>query len=123
MPSKLNFDPQTEIPSLAGKVILVTGGTAGLGRETVLSFARHDASHIYFTGRSHSSADKLVEDVKAQSPSAKVIFISCDLASLVAVQKAAKELTSKTDRLDIVMANAGIMALPPGQTQDGYEIQ
>ncbi|EMC94066.1 hypothetical protein BAUCODRAFT_36537 [Baudoinia panamericana UAMH 10762] len=123
MAPKMHFNPSTEIPSLEGKVILVTGGTAGLGRETILSFAAHQPAHIFFTGRSQSSANSLIEAVRTTQPRTPVTFIPCDLASLAAVQKAAKDVLSQTDRLDIVMLNAGVMALPPGQTKDGYEIQ
>lgn len=123
MPGKLTFNPTNDIPSLSGKVILVTGGTAGLGRETVLSFAAHDPAHIFFTGRSQASADKLIQDIQVKSPKTPVTFVACDLATLASVQKAAKDLLSQTTRLDIAMMNAGVMALPPGQTQDGYEIQ
>ncbi|KAK5735766.1 hypothetical protein LTR17_007938 [Elasticomyces elasticus] len=123
MAPKLVFDPVKDIPSLSGKVILVTGGTAGLGRETVLSFAAHTPAHIFFTGRSKSSADSLVKEAKSKFPEAPITFVQCDLASLESVQKAAKSILEQTDRLDIGMLNAGVMALPPGLTKDGYEIQ
>ncbi|KAK5682195.1 hypothetical protein LTS10_005320 [Elasticomyces elasticus] len=123
MAPKLVFDPVKDIPSLSGKVILVTGGTAGLGRETVLSFAAHTPAHIFFTGRSQSSADSLVKEAKSKFPEIPVTFVQCDLASLQSVQKAAKSILEQTDRLDIGMLNAGVMALPPGLTKDGYEIQ
>lgn len=117
------FSPEKEIPDLGGKVIIVTGGTSGLGRETVLSFAGHNPAHIYFTGRSQPSADKAIANVASKYPKTPVTFIKCDLASLASVQAAAKQFLSKETRLDIFNANAGIMAVPPGLTQDGYEIQ
>ena len=120
---KIVFDAENEIPSLAGKVILITGGTAGLGYQTALSFAAHGPAHTYFTGRSESSADKLIEEVNTKFPSTPITFVQCDLASLDSVKQAAGELLSKTDRIDIVFANAGVMALPAGQTKDGYEVQ
>lgn len=123
MAPKLQYDPAKEIPSLADKVILVSGGTAGLGRETVLSFAAHTPAQIFFTGRSQASADSLIKDALARYPTTPVSFVRCDLASLESVQVAARELIAKADRLDLVMLNAGIMAVPPGLTKDGYEIQ
>lgn len=117
------FGPATSIPSLAGKVILITGGTSGLGRETVLSFASHGAQHIYFTGRSQSSADKLLSEVKQKFPSATVSFLQLDLASLESVKAGAAEFLRKEERLDILILNAGIMAVPPALTKDGYEVQ
>lgn len=50
-------------------------------------------------------------------------FLECDLASLASVQKAAKQFTSASARLDVLICNAGIMALPLGLTTDGYELQ
>lgn len=117
------FDPEKEIPSLAGKVILITGGTGGLGRETVVSFASHEPAHIYFTGRSQPSADETIKQASAKSPNTPVTFLKCDLASFASIKTAAKDIISKTTRLDIIMANAGIMAHPPSLTEDGYELQ
>lgn len=56
-------------------------------------------------------------------PNANLTFINCDLASLASVEKAAKQFTSESQRLDVLMCNAGVMALPPQLTQDGYELQ
>lgn len=117
------FDTTKQIPDLAGKAILITGGTAGLGYETALSFGAHNPGHIIFTGRSQPSADKLIKEVGSKYPKVLITFVQCDLASLESVQSAAREIISKTDRLDVLMANAGIMAVPPGLTKDGYEIQ
>lgn len=122
MPS-LNFNPSTDIPDLSGKVIVITGATNGLGYETALSFAGQGPAHIYFSGRSQPSADKLIKEVKAKFPKVGITFIKCDLASLDSVQNAAKQLLNKTDKIDTLMLNAGVMALPHGQTKDGYEIQ
>ena len=119
----LIFDATKEIPDLSGKVILITGGTAGLGYETAVSFAAHNPGQIFFTGRSQPSADKLIKEVNAKYPTVPIAFMKCDLASLDSVRDAAQDVVSKTDRLDIVMANAGVMALGPGLTKDGYEIQ
>lgn len=117
------FDAQNEIPDLSGKVLFITGGTGGLGKESVLSFAAHNPEHIYFTGRSQPSADKVIEEAKSKHPKTPVTFLPCDLASLDAVRDAAKLFLSKESRLDILSCNAGIMATPAGLTKDGYEIQ
>ena len=55
-------------------------------------------------------------------PNVPITFIECDLASLASVEKAANKFTSETQRLDVLMCNAGIMAQPPGLTEDGYEL-
>lgn len=119
----LDFDPDRDIPRLTGKVILITGGTAGLGRETLLSLAAHNPSRILFTGRSQSSADEVLQEIRTRDLSVSVSFVPCNLASLNHVCDAAHNILAQTDRLDLAFMNAGIMAVPPGLTDDGYEIQ
>ncbi|ROV94078.1 hypothetical protein VMCG_08268 [Cytospora schulzeri] len=118
------FDPLEDIPDLSGKVILVTGGTAGLGRQTVVHLARHNPSHIYFTGRNAKQADHIIQEVTASGTSGTTLrFLECDFTSLASVRAAANAVIAEQDHLDLLMANAGIMDLPPSLTQDGYELQ
>jgi NAD(P)-dependent dehydrogenase (short-subunit alcohol dehydrogenase family) len=134
-----NFDPSRDIPSLAGKIILVTGGmtcsmshadtiltfhtgTAGLGSESIKAFVAHQPAHIYFTGRNASAANKLIADVKSAHPEVRMTFIEMELSSLRSVKNAITK-GFKHDRLDILMNNAGIIAKPPMLSVDGYEIQ
>ncbi|KAI0532405.1 hypothetical protein GGR58DRAFT_517749 [Xylaria digitata] len=116
----LKFDPKTEIPDLSGKVVLVTGGTAGVGSGTVLELATHNPAHILFTGRNAKAA----EGVIARAPQGvKLTFISCDTADNAAVASAAETILSTTpERLDVLVCCAGIMAKPAGVTKDGYEV-
>ncbi|RHZ50903.1 oxidoreductase, short-chain dehydrogenase/reductase family [Aspergillus thermomutatus] len=116
------FSPD-KIPDLSGKVILVTGGTAGLGAATVLHLAKRSPAHIYISGRNAKSASDLVEQVRDSNSKTRVSFLPCDLASLVSVKEAAETVLKQESRLDILMCNAGIMAQPPGLTKDGYEVQ
>ncbi|KAF7562948.1 hypothetical protein G7046_g1195 [Stylonectria norvegica] len=114
------FNPDKDIPDLAGKVIFLTGGTGGIGKTAVLEFARHNAGHIYFTGRNQKAADEVLAAIPA---GVSATFISCDLTSLESVKQAAAKFTATSGRLDIFIANAGIMAVPAGLTKDGFEIQ
>jgi NAD(P)-dependent dehydrogenase (short-subunit alcohol dehydrogenase family) len=97
-------------------------GTAGLGKQTILWLAKHQPKHIYFTGRNAKAAEAVVTEVK--SFSSNLTFLACDQTSLGSVSKAMKELLKQSnDQMDMVICNAGIAAVPPGITQDGYEIQ
>lgn len=64
-----------------------------------------------------------MDDIKSRVPNAAVAFIECDLASLQSCQEATRDFLSRSDRLDILICNAGVMNLPPGFSKDGYEIQ
>jgi NAD(P)-dependent dehydrogenase (short-subunit alcohol dehydrogenase family) len=101
----------------------VVQGTAGLGKESALALAKHNPAHIYLTGRDGKRGAAVVSEIEKSFPNVKATFVACDLASLASIEKGAKQFTSASDRLDILMCNAGIMALPPGLTKDGYEVQ
>lgn len=117
------FDPDKHIPDLAGKVIVVTGGNSGCGKESVLQLAKHNPACIYLAARTQAKCDDAVKDIKAVAPNANIKFLELDLASLASVKQAADRLLSENERLDILMNNAGIMAHPHGLTKDGYEVQ
>ncbi|KAI9872075.1 MAG: hypothetical protein M1830_002098 [Pleopsidium flavum] len=117
----IKFNPEEDIPDLSGKVVLVTGGTTGLGSRSVLALAKHRPERIYFSGRYSNRAAALISEIKTTVPNANLTFVECDLASLASVKAAAQHFTSQ--RLDILMCNAGVMAQPPRLTKDGYEVQ
>ncbi|KAJ8081768.1 short-chain alcohol dehydrogenase [Marasmius tenuissimus] len=123
MPGQKKFNPEKDIPSLTGKVYFITGGTGGIGKETVLLLARHQPEHIVFTGRDTRKGESLIEEAKAIAPDVRVSFIPCDLVSLDSVKEGATKFASLSSRLDVLVCNAGIMAVPPGLTKDGYEVQ
>ncbi|KAK4238696.1 hypothetical protein C8A03DRAFT_33296 [Achaetomium macrosporum] len=119
----MSFDPKTDIPDLQGKVILVTGGTAGVGARSVVQLAQRNPAHIYFTGRNAKSADAVLKEAAATGSKTQLQFLPCDLTSLASVKAAADTVLAEQARLDVVLANAGIMNKPPTLTQDGYELQ
>jgi len=118
-----SFEPDTDIPDLSGKVIIVTGGNTGLGKESVLQLAKHNPSQIYLAARTESKARSAIDEIKTQVPDAKVEFLSLDLTDFASVKAAADTFTQKEQRLDILLNNAGIMAVPYSTTKQGYEIQ
>ncbi|KAL4929008.1 short-chain dehydrogenase/reductase [Aspergillus undulatus] len=118
------FNPEQDIPSLTGKTILITGGNIGLGKQCVLEYAKHNPALIWLAARSIPKAEVAIEEIQTQlSKKVNIKVLELDLASLDSVKKAAATVLSESERLDILMLNAGIMATPPGLTKDGYELQ
>jgi len=120
----VSFTPSKDIPSLDGKVILVTGGNSGLGKQSILEFARYGKpAKIYMAARSAEKAQAAIDDIKKTVPDANIVPLPLDLTSFDSIKSAAKSFLQQSDRLDILMLNAGIMTTPAGQTKEGYEIQ
>ncbi|KAK6824318.1 hypothetical protein RU639_005157 [Aspergillus parasiticus] len=119
----LEFNPDNDIPDLSGKVIFITGGTAGLGAQSVAQLAKHSPARIYISGRNATNAETIIKEIAEAGSNTPVSFVECDLTSLDSVKRAADDIIAKEARLDVLMCNAGIMALPPGLTKDGYEVQ
>ncbi|CAG9990728.1 unnamed protein product [Clonostachys byssicola] len=117
------FDPSKDIPSLKGRVILVTGATTGLGKQSVFEYARHDPAQIWLSGRTLEKATQAAQDIIGKVPGANISPLEMDLTSFDSIRKAAQTVLSQSQRLDILLLNAGIMATAEGLTKDGYEIQ
>ncbi|TVY59892.1 putative oxidoreductase [Fusarium oxysporum f. sp. cubense] len=118
-----SFNPDRDIPSLEGKVILITGGNAGIGKQSALALSKHQPSEIWIAARNAKKAETAIAEIKQQSPGVDVRFLELDLSSFASVKSAAQTFLKSVSRLDILMLNAGIMACPPGQTSEGYEVQ
>ncbi|KAH4035699.1 hypothetical protein HBI09_090540 [Parastagonospora nodorum] len=117
-----SFSPE-DVPDLSGKVIFITGGNAGLGKEAALILAEHNPGRILIGSRSEENARAAIAEIVKSVPGAQLTPIQMDLASLSSVKEAASKVLATTSRLDVLMNNAGIMAVPPATTVDGYEIQ
>ncbi|ORY18700.1 hypothetical protein BCR34DRAFT_553326 [Clohesyomyces aquaticus] len=119
----IRFSPAQDIPSLAGKIILVTGGNAGLGKQTVLYLAQHAPKRIYLAARTASKASSAIAEIEKAVPNASIEHLPLDLTSFSSIRDAASTFRAKESRLDILINNAGVMATPYSLTKDGYEIQ
>jgi NAD(P)-dependent dehydrogenase (short-subunit alcohol dehydrogenase family) len=133
--SNTAFDPAKDIPSLAGKVVLITGGAGGLGFQAVVELARYGRpARIYIADlprdvasqkdvlkkaerEAYENEAKSVED-----PQTEFKFLDLDLASFESVRRCAASFASQEQRLDILFLNAGIIRVPPLKTTEGYEI-
>ncbi|ATQ45124.1 SDR family NAD(P)-dependent oxidoreductase [Caulobacter mirabilis] len=108
---------------LAGKRILVTGVSAGLGVETARVLAAHGAQ-VVGAARDLAKARAATEQVRAEAANGGGLeLIELDLASLASVRACADALVADGRPFDLVIANAGVMACPFGKTADGFETQ
>ncbi|KAJ5143557.1 uncharacterized protein N7515_002344 [Penicillium bovifimosum] len=118
------FKPERDIRDLDGKVVLVTGGNAGIGKETILQLAKHRPSRIYMAARTESKAREAIESLQSQlSSPADIRFLPLDLSSFKSIRAAADKFQADSDRLDILILNAGTMGNPPTTTEEGFEVQ
>ena len=107
---------------LSGKRALVTGGASGIGAETVRALAAKGAE-VIIAARNEEYADKVKADVISATGNEKIELLFLELASLAKIKTSADEFLSRFDSLDFLINNAGIMACPLDQTEDGFELQ
>ncbi|KZT06203.1 NAD(P)-binding protein [Laetiporus sulphureus 93-53] len=117
--SKFSTD---QIPDLTDRVMIVTGGNAGIGRETIKALLEHNAK-VYMASRNQERAEAAIRDLREQTGK-EALFLELDLSSLAAVRKAAEEFLNKEQALHVLFDNAGVM-WPPREllTEDGYDLQ
>jgi NAD(P)-dependent dehydrogenase (short-subunit alcohol dehydrogenase family) len=111
-----------DIPDLAGKVALVTGGNSGLGFETVKVLTRNHA-HVVLACRDTARGHAAQDQIRQLTQDASIEVMQLDLASLASVRQFAEEFISKHNQLHILLNNAGVMAPPHRTTADGFELQ
>ncbi|KAN0132336.1 NAD-P-binding protein [Lactarius tabidus] len=124
---RLGFPPKPtwgvhDIPDLTGKVILVTGGNSGIGKETVKQLLAHNAK-VYLAARNAQKADEAIAELKNETGK-EAIFLQLDLADIPAVRRSAQEFLSNESQLHVLINNAGVMAPPKEQvTAQKYDLQ
>ena len=112
-----------DIPPLNGKTAVITGATGGLGHETALALAAAGAM-VVLTGRNDAKGRNAIQSIRARFPDAKVSYEALDLASLASVAEFVARFVAAYPSLDLLVNNAGVMALPQRQTTvDGFEMQ
>ena len=112
-----------EIPTLGGKLAIVTGANSGLGLETTRALARKGAK-VILACRTRSKADAAIAELAADGIARDLLeFGACDLSSLASIRAFADAVRSEHPHVDLLINNAGVMALPYGKTVDGFEMQ
>jgi len=107
---------------LTGKNVIVTGGYAGIGKETSRVFAVVGA-HVYVVGRDLPKATRAVEELKKETGKDHITALEVDLGSFESVRKFAEQFNQLNIPLHYLILNAGIMACPYAKTKDGFESQ
>ncbi len=113
---------EADIPDIAGLTVLITGANSGIGFEAARALAGHGAT-VVLGCRSRSKAEDAVARIAETNPSGSTAILEIDLADLDSVRRAADEITSRHDRLDLLVNNAGLMATPRQRTEQGFEMQ
>ncbi|MEU1481008.1 oxidoreductase [Streptomyces sp. NPDC005760] len=108
------------VPDQSGRVAVVTGANSGIGYVTARELARRGA-RVVLACRSEARGVEARDRMAGEVPGAEVEFARLDLGDLASVREFAAAYPY--DRLDLLVNNAGVMALPYGTTADGFETQ
>ena len=111
-----------DIPDQSGRTVVVTGANSGIGYVTARELARRGA-RVVLACRSESRGTEAADRLAIEVPDADAQFARLDLGDLDSVRELAAAYGRKYGHLDLLVNNAGVMALPQGRTADGFETQ
>jgi retinol dehydrogenase 12 len=106
---------------MSGKVVLVTGATGGIGKETARALAGRGAM-VVASGRNRERLEAAAADLRSDRPDGSVETLLMDVASLESTRSAAAEVLERWDRLDILINNAGVVLSSRQVSSDGLEM-
>ena len=107
---------------LKSKVVVVTGASGGIGRETARVFAEHGAV-VVLAARDAEKTARAAAEIAAATGNSGVETLILDLASQASVRRAAADFLNRHESLNILINNAGVMAAPHLRTEEGIELQ
>lgn len=111
----------TTTSDMTGRTVLITGGNAGIGKETAVELAGAGATVVFTARNAQRGADALAE-IRSRSGSDAVDVMALDLASLKSVREFARQFADAHDHLDVLINNAGLTLSKRRETEDGYEM-
>jgi NAD(P)-dependent dehydrogenase (short-subunit alcohol dehydrogenase family) len=111
-----------QMPEVTGKVAVITGANSGIGLVAARELARKGAQ-VVLAVRSIERGEEAARSIRAFAPGASVEVAPLDLSSLASVRAFAESLGARHRKLDLLVNNAGVMALPRRTTADGFELQ
>ncbi|MDP9428164.1 MAG: oxidoreductase [Actinomycetota bacterium] len=113
---------ERDIPDLSGRTAVVTGANGGLGLQTALALAGAGA-HVVLAARDGEKTAAAEARIRAGHPSASLEAVPLDLGDLSLVSAAAHSVLARHGLVDLLVNNAGVMAMPQRTTADGFEMQ
>jgi retinol dehydrogenase-12 len=106
--------------TLTGQVVAITGANAGIGKETAVDLARMGAT-VVMTSRDPGRGAQALTEVRERSGNPTVELVALDLASFESIRSCAATLLDRYDRLDVFVANAGLVMSKRTETAEGFE--
>ena len=111
-----------DIPDQSGRVVLVTGANSGLGFHSARGLAAKGAQ-VLLASRSFQRGERAAAAIRRELPQAQVTLLALDLGDLESVKGCAETVQRDWERLDLLINNAGVMAIPRHETEQGFERQ
>jgi len=106
--------------TLKNKIVLITGATSGIGKETTQGLASLGAT-IVFTTRDNLKGEKTKKKLITSTYNKNIHMLKCDLASFESIRDCCKEFKSKYDKLHVLINNAGVWDFKRRESKDGIE--
>jgi len=111
-----------DVPELDGRIIVITGGNSGIGYEAARVILRK-RGRVVLACRDREKMAAAASALRAETAGANVDELVLDLASLASIEQAAGDLAKLHPKVDVLVNNAGVMAIPERTTADGFEMQ